>query len=369
MLPIQTEHHSFGPLSLPPYLIAEIGLNHNGDFDLARRMADAAHANGAHAAKFQLYRSRDFINPGARLGDGPPGSLADFFAQFELQPDEWHRLAAHVREQGLDFFCSVFDRPSLALYAELNARLIKIASCDIDNRMLFEDVLEDFVAPGARDKTRPAILFSTGTSDEAEVERALAYIPPETPRVIFECVSSYPAAPADYNLSVLRRWRQRYRCPVGLSDHTMGNSLSIAAVALGARAIERHFTLDRHMPGPDQSISLDPEDFRRMSSDIAEVFAAGGAGRKTPAESEAAPRKFGRRTIYAAHTIPAGHAPSREDLIAQRPGGGVSPDVYPDVIGRLAVREIPAGEAVPFPDGSRSVATGGDSPTGSESGE
>ncbi|MEQ9366725.1 MAG: N-acetylneuraminate synthase family protein, partial [Leptospirales bacterium] len=248
---IQTEHHSFGSAGSPPYLIAEIGLNHNGDLDLARRIVDAARTSGAHAAKFQLFQSRAFINPTARLGDGAPGGLAEFFAQFELDADEWHILAKHTREQGLDFFCSVFDAPSLKFYRELDARLIKLSSCDIDNRMLFED-LETLdpgrLAPGseregdaaarsagsspgdpaARRDAGPAwaVLFSTGTADESEIQRAVSFLDAGRPRAIFECVSAYPAAPEDYNLAVLESWRERYACPVGISDHTTGNALS-----------------------------------------------------------------------------------------------------------------------------------------------
>jgi sialic acid synthase SpsE len=337
MLKIRTEHHTIGGREDPPYLIAEIGLNHNGDLDLARRMADAARASGAHAAKFQLYRSREFIHSAARLGDGPPGSLAAFFEQFELSPAEWHRLAAHVRDLGLDFFCSVFDSASLRFYTELEARLIKIASCDIDNRMLFEEI----AATGDW-----AVLFSAGTATEAEVERAVSYLEPRRPRIIFECVSAYPAEPGDYNLAVLQRWRKRYGYAVGISDHTMGNGLSVGAVALGARAVERHFTLDRSLPGPDQAISLEPADFRGMADEIAACFAARGGGPKVPAAAEEAPRTLGRRALYARHPIAAGRSLTREDLVARRPGGGFSPNDYIDLIGGRFRRDIAADEVL-----------------------
>ncbi|MCR9145268.1 MAG: N-acetylneuraminate synthase family protein [bacterium] len=365
---IQTEHHSFGSLDRPPYLIAEIGLNHSGQLDLARRMVDAARESGAQAAKFQLYRSRAFINPEARLSpDAAPGSLADFFAQFELRPEDWHALAKHTREQGLDFFCSVFDAPSLELYRELDARLIKIASCDIDNRMLFEDIKAHDPGRGPDDRaaddganstsassdanSRPAwaVLFSSGTADQGEVERAVSYLEAERPRGIFECVSAYPADAADYNLAVIERWREGFACPIGISDHTTGNALSIAAVALGARMIERHFTLDRELPGPDQALSLNPADFANMSAAVLDVFAARGGRAKAPSSAEEAPRKFGRRSIYAARAIPAGASIAREDLIASRPGGAegaISPADCDGIIGRTAAAEIAENEII-----------------------
>ncbi len=344
---IQTEHHSFGSPDSPPYLIAEIGLNHNGKLDLARRSVDAARVSGAHAAKFQLYRSRSFLNPAARLGDGAPGSLADFFAQFELEAEEWRALAQHTREQGLDFFCSVFDEPSLQLYRELDARLIKIASCDVNNQMLFDDIRE--VDPGRDGRPAWAALISTGTANQSEVEGALSYLEANRPRGVFECVSAYPAAPTDYNLALLARWSEAFGCPVGISDHTEGNALSIAAVALGARMIERHFTMDRNLPGPDQALSLDPGDFARMARDVAEVFAARGGRAKSPSEAEDAPRKFGRRALYAKRAVAKGQTIGREDLIASRPGGGqgaLSPVNYDTVAGDTAAIAIEEGALI-----------------------
>lgn len=357
MLEIQTEFHRFGPVGLPPYLIAEIGLNHNGDVDLACRMADAAQASGAHCAKFQLFDSRAFLDPAAPLGDGPPGGLAKFFAGFELSADEWRRLAEHVRGLGLDFVCSVFDAPSLDLYAELmhaggvpnsgaisSGSFIKVASCDVNNELLFRGI--EAHAGLASDLP---ILFSTGTASEAEVERALGWIAPARPRLIFECVSAYPAPPADYNLALLERWRRRFECPVGLSDHTESNALSLAAVAMGARAIERHFTLDRDLPGPDQALSLDPADFRALRDGMDAVFAARGGGPRIASPSEDPPRIYGRRALYAARDLRAGAALGREDLIARRPGGAAgsyAPTDAEALLGAAITRDVAAGALI-----------------------
>lgn len=323
----------------PPYLIAEIGLNHNGDFDLARRIADAAAESGAHAAKFQLYRSECFLHPQAPLGDGPPGGLAEFFRQFELRERDWPRLAEHVRALGLDFFCSVFDAPSFELYASLDARAVKVASCDIDNALLFEAI-----ARGSW-----AVFLSTGTASEAEVDRAVfEWLPADRPRLVMECVSSYPAAPADYRLRLLLRWRDRFGL-VGLSDHSETNALSFSAAALGATAIERHFTLSRDLPGPDQKLSLDPPDLRALADGLRAVYAAlRSAPEKTPRESERGPLQFGRRSLYAARAISAGQRLTPEDLIAQRPGSAGAPaDAARTLYGLQAPADLPAGAPIP----------------------
>lgn len=345
---IQSEHHRIA-LDATPYLIAEIGLNHNGDLSLAKRIAAAARDAGAHAAKFQLYDAAEFLNANARLGDGPPGSLQDFFRQFELLPHEWKELAAYVREDlKLDFFCSVFDDASLELYRDLDCRLLKIASCDINHLDLFTKVASD---------GRWNALFSTGTAEETEVARAVACLRAGTASnfLIFECVSSYPADPVDYRPALVSHWAQRYDCLTGISDHCTGNDVSIEAVRYGARAIERHFTIDRNLPGPDQQLSLDPADFRRLADDVAAAFAenpqpilAGGPSlQKTTQPCEAPVRAGGRRSVYARSAISSGQTITEAMLIAQRPGGGVPADRMPSLIGVRSPMDVPAGDALP----------------------
>lgn len=322
----------------PPYLIAEIGLNHNGQADLARRMIDAAAESGAHAAKFQLFRSDVFINPRAKLGDGAPGSLSAFFQQFELKPAEWRAVAEHARTAGLDFFCSVFDAPSLELYRDLGAALLKIASSDLNNQSLFESA-----AAGPW-----GLLISAGASDEAEVERATGWLPADMPLLVFECVSHYPAEPEEYNLSALPRWREKFRAPTGLSDHCPQNWTSFAAVALGAAAIEKHFTLNHDLPGPDQKLSATPAQFRELADGARALFLARQDRPRAPAESEAPVRRFGRRSLYAARFIPAGTPLSAADVIAARPGGaGPGADQWQAVLGRRYANDLQAGDPIP----------------------
>ena len=329
---IETEFHKIGP-ERAPYLIAEIGLNHNGDLGLAKRCVDAAASSGASAAKFQMFDVEHFISKAATLGDGPPGSLGDFFRQFELKRDEWRELAAHVRAQGLDFLCSIFDEPSLALYQELEGRAVKIASADINNRLLLEAVR----------RTALPVFLSTGASDDEDIKRAFEWLA-DAPVVLFQCVSAYPAKSEDYNLSVLSAWQLTYGCPVGLSDHCPTNAVSLAALALGACAIEKHFTLDAGLPGPDQRLSLEPAAFRELADGARAVFESLGDGNKRCRPTEEPVRKGGRRSLHAARALSKGKTMQRSDFIALRPGGGLAPDRYPELVGREASRDYEAGE-------------------------
>lgn len=292
------------------YLIAEIGLNHNGNLELACKMVDAAKAAGADAAKFQLYDSRHFIHPAAKLGEG---SLQEFFKQFELKPEEWAKLAEYTRRCGLDFFCSVFDFPSVDLYATLGPDIIKIASCDINNHPLMKYAAQKIPAA--------TTWVSTGTADESEVQSLVAWGKTHLGRMgIFQCVSSYPAKPEEYNLNVIGSWIKQFSLPVGISDHTAGIGVSIAAVTLGAQSIERHFTIGHDLPGPDQKISLEPETFRAMAKAVREVEVSMGDGIKRALPSEEGPRKFGRRGIYLARDMAAGEELASTDLLYLRPG-------------------------------------------------
>ena len=330
---IETEFHRIEAEGAP-YLIAEIGLNHNGEADLARRTIEASARSGASAVKFQLYRSDHFIDGASVLGEGGPGSLRDFFRTFELSQDVWRELAALARGLNVDFFCSVFDRPSFEFYRTLEPRLVKIASCDITNRPLLEAVRESGLP----------VLLSTGTADEDEIGRAIGWLQ-GVPLVLLQCVSAYPARPEDYNLAVLDGWRRRYGVPVGISDHCEDNGVSLASVALGGCAIERHFTLDRTLPGPDHALSLEPDDFARLAREARAVHAArGGADERRPVEAEAGARKFGRRALYLAREARGGAVVAAEDLIALRPGDGIGAEVLAEILGRAWTRDVQPGE-------------------------
>ena len=330
---MKTQFYEIGP-EQPVYLIAEIGLNHNGDVDLALKMIEAAARSGAHCAKFQLFDSTHFINSGARLGDGEPGSLQSFFQSFELSADEWQRVTHACKENRIDFLCSVFDEPSLDLYEKLGGTSVKIASTDLTCRPLLESVR----------KRKLGIYLSTGASNADEIERTVSWI--GNPELLFQCVSSYPANPEDYNLRTLTFWQQKYGCLTGISDHCMELTLSLQMPALGGVAIERYFTLDRNMEGPDHSISSTPEDFGSLRRQLALLQKAMGNGVKRSMPSEEGVRAGGRRSLYFRADLKTGHVLQEEDILPQRPGGGMASEIQAELIGKSLVVAVEAGSPV-----------------------
>lgn len=318
----------------PPYIIAEIGLNHNGNVDQAIAMARAAAESGARAAKFQLFRSDRFIASDASLGDEGPGSLRRFFEQFELSRDEWKRLATEVRSTGMDFFCSVFDEDSLDFYLSLNPGVVKIASSDIDNFPLLKAVSQ----------TGLPVMLSTGAADENDIVNALGILTDAPARLLFLCVSSYPAGADDYPLGALIRWTKDYDVLTGLSDHTPDSRIALASAALGTDAWEKHFTLDRSLPGPDQSISIVPDELKKLVSDIGLIRDLVSRSEKSPSVSEINVRKYGRRALYLKSDMPAGAEINEENVIPMRPGGdGVSASLIRTVVGRRLRHSMSAG--------------------------
>lgn len=328
---MKTEHHSIGP-DAAIYLIAEIGLNHNGSEELAIKMIEAAARSGASCAKFQLFHAPHFIAGGAALGESGPGSLQAFFEKFQLPASSWRRLVQACEANRIDFLCSVFDTPSLDLYQALGHRPVKVASTDLVCRPFLEEV---------RRRKLPMYL-STGASEEAEVERTLEWI--GKPELLFQCVSSYPADPADYNLSVLPYWQKKYQCLTGISDHCMDLDISLMAPALGAVAIERHFTLDRSLEGPDQALSSTPEQFQELVSRLALLQKAMGDGIKKCQPSEEPVRSGGRRSLYVARSLSAGHILEPGDMLAMRPGGGLDSSRMQEFVGQRLARDVQEGD-------------------------
>ena len=330
---IYTEHRVIAR-DEPPYLIAEIGLNHNGDRARALALMRAARDAGAHAAKFQLFRAEEFIAPDAALGENGPGSLADFFRTFEFSPEVWKELAAYARSLGLDFLCSVFDETSLRLYGELEGRAVKIASGDLTHRLLLEKVA----------LLGLPVLLSAGMAAEEEIAAALALFPRDYPLVLMECVSSYPADPADYNLNALPVWEKKFGVLTGISDHCLSSGLSIAAVGLGARVIEKHFTIDKNLPGADHGMSLEPGEFGLLAREARSAFLGLGDGKKRCRPREEPVRESARRSLRAARDIPAGAVLGRGDLLALRPGGGIPPGEYGTILGKKIKKDLRKGE-------------------------
>ena len=326
----------------PCFVIAEAGVNHNGDVSLAHRLVDVAAEAGADAVKFQTFDPDRLVSPAARkaayqvANTGSTESQLEMLRGLVLPEAALAPLAAHARERGLLFLSTPFDEGSADLLEELGMPAFKVPSGEITNH--------PFVAHVAS-KGKP-VLMSTGMSTLAEVAEAVQVVREngDPPLALFHCVTSYPAAPADCNLRAIPVMRAAFEVPVGWSDHTEGIAISLAAVAAGAAMLEKHFTLDRSLPGPDHRASLEPGELSTMVRTIREVETALGDGVKRPAASELSNAAAARRSLHASRTLPPGHVLDEADLISLRPGTGLSPALRSRLVGRRLRVRLERGE-------------------------
>jgi N,N'-diacetyllegionaminate synthase len=322
----------------PCFVIAEAGVNHNGDLELALRLVDAAAEAGADAVKFQTFQAEGVAAVGApkadyQLDTTPAGeSQLEMLKRLELDADAYRTLKEAAERRGLVFLSTPFDVGSVDLLDELRVDAFKVASPDLTNLPLLEEI-------GRRG--RPVFL-STGLGTLAEVEAGVAALKTAgaTEVVVLHCVSEYPAAAADANLRAMATIADRVGCPVGYSDHTEGLEVALAAVALGACALEKHFTLDRTLPGPDQRASLEPTELSALVAGIRRVESALGTGSKEPTEAERRNAQLVRRSLAAAGDLPAGVVLTPDMLVALRPGTGISPARIDEVVGRKLARSV-----------------------------
>ncbi len=325
----------------PVFVIAEAGVNHNGDLQMARALIDVAVEAGADAVKFQTFSAERLVTTDAPKAEYQLQTTGDTESQFEmlkrleLSADAHRQLQSYCKERGIIFLSTPFDEEAVDLLDELGVPAFKISSGDLTNSPLLEYVAS---------KGKPVIL-STGMSELSELIEAVSVLNTagcENP-VLLHCVSSYPADPAEINLRAMNTMRSAFDVPVGFSDHTVGIHISLTAVALGACVIEKHFTLDRTLPGPDHRASLEPAELRELVQSIRMVESALGSGRKVPAPSEIETAKVARRSLVAARNIPAGATLAPEMVIMRRPGTGMSPSMIDAVLGHRAISDIAAG--------------------------
>jgi N,N'-diacetyllegionaminate synthase len=324
----------------PCFIIAEAGVNHNGDLDTALRLIDAAVSAGADAVKFQTFKAERLISYGAPKAryqlrtTARDESHLDMVRRLELSVQEHRELVSHCNARDILFLSSPFDEGSADLLQQLGVAAFKIPSGEITNLEFVEYVAS---------KGKP-MLVSTGMSWLGEVEaavRAVARTGNEN-LVLLHCVSSYPAEAGDANLRAMHTMSRAFQVPVGYSDHTLGIEVPLAATALGACVIEKHFTLDRAMPGPDHSASLEPDRLTELVRGIRIVEQALGHGRKEPAECEADTAAVARRSLVATCDILAGTVLSGTMIAAKRPGTGIAPQLKSVLVGRRALIDIAA---------------------------
>jgi N,N'-diacetyllegionaminate synthase len=318
------------------FIIAEAGVNHNGSLALAKKMVDAVADIGADAIKFQTFKAEAIASAAApkahyqrRTTDGREGQL-EMLKRLELDEAAHVELAGYCRKKGIRFISSPFDMESVDLLKRLGLKVFKIPSGEIINLPYLRKI-------GSLGKK---VILSTGMADMREIRNALkTLISSGTKRgdiVVLHCVTEYPAPVSSVNLKAMGSIRKAFGVEVGYSDHTTGIAMPIAAVALGARVIEKHFTLDKRMKGPDHKASLEPPEFKIMVDSIRDVEKAMGRGAKRPSYCEFKNRRAIRKSIVAARDIARGEIFDESNITTKRPGSGVSPARWDDVIGKAA---------------------------------
>lgn len=326
------------------YVIAEAGVNHNGDLALAKKLADAAKACGADAVKYQSFKAEGLVSRGAdkaeyqKRSTGAGQSQLEMIKALQLSDAAHRELAAHCRAIGITFLSTPFDAESADLLDGLGVPLFKLPSGEITNKPLLRHVAA---------KGKPLIL-STGMSTLSEVADAVRWVREvsSAPLTLLHCLTEYPAPVDQVNLRAMDTLRDHFGLPAGYSDHTPGIEVAVAAAARGAAVIEKHLTVDKSLPGPDQKASLDPAEFAALVKAVRAVSAALGDGVKRAAPCEAGNRRVARRSVVAARDLPAGHALSAGDLALKRPGGGIAPAELERLPGRRLKKAVAADETL-----------------------
>ncbi|MFC1926811.1 N-acetylneuraminate synthase [Chloroflexota bacterium] len=318
----------------PCFIIAEAGVNHNGDVRLAKKLVDIAKDAGVDAVKFQTFKAENVVTAEAEKAEyqkastNSGGSQYEMIKKLELTRSDFGELFDYAEMKGIIFLSTPFDKESVDLLNELGVPAFKIGSGEMTNLPLIKHVAK---------KGKPVIL-STGMSTLTEVEEALQVIKDEGTEdiILLHCVTAYPAEVEEVNLKAIETLRSAFKLPVGFSDHTTGISAAIAAVALGAVSVEKHFTLDKKLIGPDHKASLEPEELKQMVRAIREVEKAMGDGEKRSTETEEQIKKVARRSIVAGIDITQGTVITEEMLHIKRPGTGIQPKHLQKVIGMTA---------------------------------
>ncbi|MDC1036194.1 N-acetylneuraminate synthase [Alphaproteobacteria bacterium] len=327
-------------------IIAESGVNHNGDIELAKRLIDAAADAGADLVKFQTFSAERLATQSASKADYQNQTTDQAESQFamlkqlELSTEMHERLIAHCQQRNIGFFSAGFDIQSLDYLASLGFECFKIPSGEITNLPYLRHV-GGFGKP---------VILSTGMATLGEIESALEVLEAagtlRTQITVLHCNTEYPTPMQDVNLRAMCSIRDAFGVAVGYSDHTAGIEVPIAAVALGATVIEKHLTLDRNLPGPDHKASLEPDEFAEMVRSIRNIEQAIGDGIKRPSPSEAKNKPIARKSLVAAKPIHAGDQLTAENVTAKRPGTGISPMRWDEVVGRVAVCDFSADELI-----------------------
>jgi N-acetylneuraminate synthase len=322
-------------------IIAEAGVNHNGELVNALRLVDVAADAGADYVKFQTFQAEQLVSKSARKAEyqisntGNADPQLDMLRQLELSEADHAAIIEHCGKAGIKFLSTAFDLDSVDLLDRLGIPFFKVPSGELTNTPYLRKI-----GGLGRD-----VLLSTGMATLADIERAIDTLDAAgTPRdrlTVLHCNTEYPTPMADVNLRAMLTIREAFGVRVGYSDHTLGTEIPVAAVALGATVIEKHFTLDRTWPGPDHRASLEPVELRAMVAAIRNIEVALGDGIKRPSPSEKKNIAIARKSIHLANELSAGHVLQPEDLVLKRPGDGLQPDLLDTLVGRQLAKNLP----------------------------
>lgn len=327
-------------------IIAEAGVNHNGDIELAKKLIDVAVAAGADIVKFQTFKAESLVTFNAKMADyqientHKDQSQYELLKKLELSHDDFKILQKYCVQKGIRFFSTGFDIESLEFLKTLGMGLWKVPSGEITNRPYLE-----FLG-----KQNEPLILSTGMAYLAEIEEAINVLHSAGLKkdliTVLHCNTDYPTPFADVNLRAMQTIKNELSVKIGYSDHTAGVEVSVAAVALGATVIEKHFTLDKKMEGPDHLASLDPDELKQLVTSIRNIEKALGDPEKKPSNGESKNRTVARKSIVAKADIPAGQLFSMENVTCKRPGLGISPMLINMVIGTKAKRNFSKDELI-----------------------
>jgi N,N'-diacetyllegionaminate synthase len=332
-------------------IIAEAGVNHNGSMENAKRLIDVAAGAGVDIVKFQSFKAEKVVSKRAGKAHYQQQSTDKTESQFEmlkkleLSEQDHDELMAYCHEKNIAFLSTPFDEESIGLLKAKGIKIGKIPSGEITNLPYLK----------AMSKAFPQIILSTGMANMQEINEALQILLTSGTRkeniTILHCNTEYPTPMEDVNLRAMNAIAKEFNVPIGYSDHTLGIEVPIAAVALGATVIEKHFTLDRNMDGPDHNASLEPAGLKAMVVAIRNIERAiSGTGVKEPSPSETKNKDIARKSIHIAKNIPAGHILTSEDLVMKRPGNGISPMQISRVLGKSIIRDLAADQLLSLDD-------------------
>lgn len=329
------------------FIIAEAGVNHNGDIETAKRLVNVAFEAGVDAVKFQTFKAEKLVTKNAekakyQMNNIDSGNQFDMLKKLELSFENHMILKEYCEEKGIMFISTPFDFESVDLLEKLNVPLYKISSGDLTNIPLLK-----YIA-----KLNKPMIISTGMANLAEVERAIEAIKETNNDKIslLHCTSNYPTCYEDVNLKAMNTLASAFKLPTGYSDHTVGIEISVAAVAMGAKIIEKHFTLDKEMEGPDHKASLNPQELKEMVVSIRNIEKAFGDGIKRCNRNEENTKKVARKSIVASRNISKDEIISYENITFKRPENGLSPVLVDKIIGKRAICNINVDQCITFND-------------------